>query len=435
MVSGPGQNASVERARRTRDAGGERVERGGRADQHRRRHVAAAALGVEQRLHRVGGRRRRRRCRRRCRSGSTTSSPVLHGGARPRRAPASRSSSASRSGTSCSSVLSSWAVGLIVPAGRSRSARDLPGRGGRVPRSSARSPAKTAGADSPCTSACSTPTTPPGRSSRAAPPLDHAGSRRARRSPDHSASVRVVVAGLGGDRLAGLERDVRRVADHDVDGAVEVGERVGHVALAQVDAGAGEVARGPGVGALVQLDGVDAGAGHLVGDGLRRSRRSRCTGRPRPGVGSRQRPPRSTAQPASSSVSGRGTKTPGPTAARRSGTPRCRSGAGAARGPRGAPPARRTPRRREPVRRPTSAQAGPLDAEDVGEQHLGVVLRGLAPRPRAAAAAAVGSEQPSGRHSALRRGLDGVEPGGEVGLDAGVDDGAARSPSSTWSRL
>ena len=47
-VSGPGQNALDQRARVAGEPVGERVERGGRADQHRRRHVPAAALGVEQ---------------------------------------------------------------------------------------------------------------------------------------------------------------------------------------------------------------------------------------------------------------------------------------------------------------------------------------------------------------------------------------------------
>ena len=108
---------------------------------------------------------------------------------------------------------------------------------------------------------------------------------------------------------------------------------VGEVAEPQVDAGAGQVDRRVAVGALVHLDRVHPRAGHLVGDAPSRWRPSRCRGR---------RPPArrdalacSTAQPASSSVSGRGTKTPGPTTSstwRKWALPvRCCSGSRAAR--------------------------------------------------------------------------------------------------------
>ncbi len=75
-----------------------------------------------------------------------------------------------------------------------------------------------------------------------------------------------MVARLGGDRLPGLQRDVRRVADHHVDAAVELGERRGEVAPPQLDTGAGEVALGPGVRRGVDLDGVHGGVRSLVGD-------------------------------------------------------------------------------------------------------------------------------------------------------------------------
>ena len=53
-VSGPGQNRSIKRAGVVGDAGGESVDGRRCADQHRRGHLPAPALGVEQRLHRVG---------------------------------------------------------------------------------------------------------------------------------------------------------------------------------------------------------------------------------------------------------------------------------------------------------------------------------------------------------------------------------------------
>ena len=78
--------------------------------------------------------------------------------------------------------------------------------------------------------------------------------------------VRVVVARLGGHRLPGLQRDVRRVADDHVDPPVELGKCRGQVALAQLDPGAGEVALGPGVRGGVDLDRVHRGVRSLVRD-------------------------------------------------------------------------------------------------------------------------------------------------------------------------
>jgi hypothetical protein len=80
--------------------------------------------------------------------------------------------------------------------------------------------------------------------------------------------VRVMVACLRRHGLPGLERDVRRVAHHDVDRAEEVVERRRQVALAEVDAGAGEVSLRPGVRRRVELAGMDLRPGHLVGERL-----------------------------------------------------------------------------------------------------------------------------------------------------------------------
>ena len=109
------------------------------------------------------------------------------------------------------------------------------------------------------------PTTPPGLRSRAA---------RTRQDPDRvepvvageQRQVRVVVAGLDRDRLPGLERDVRRVADHDVDG-----RRPGRRRPWPCRPGAGRRRCRPGCARpsawarLVELHGVHPGAGHLVG--------------------------------------------------------------------------------------------------------------------------------------------------------------------------
>ena len=73
-VSGPGQNSSTRARAHAGHPDRERVERGRRRDQDRRRHVAAAALGVEQ-LGPRPCRRRRRPGRRRCRSACTTRPP------------------------------------------------------------------------------------------------------------------------------------------------------------------------------------------------------------------------------------------------------------------------------------------------------------------------------------------------------------------------
>ena len=96
----------------------------------------------------------------------------------------------------------------------------------------------------PCAGRPPVPSCPAGRRARrprcrpvaaAGPPRPRRPAwRRARPTPDHSASDGSWSA-TSGSRISGAERDVRRVAHHDVDGAVEVGEGVGHVAEPQVD--------------------------------------------------------------------------------------------------------------------------------------------------------------------------------------------------------
>ena len=222
-----------------------------------------------------------------------------------------------------------------------------------------------------------------------------------------------MVAGLGGHRLPGLQRDVRRVADHDVDRAGQVVEGVGHVAVPQVDAGAGEVALGPGVGAPRRARRRAPGRRAPRRRPRGRSRPSRCRGRPRPAARASRRTA-SIAQPASSSVSGRGTNTPGPTT---SSTWRKCGGAGevlqrlagrAARDQRVV----RSRLRRATRRRPATSRRE-VDAEHVGEQ-LG---RRRAPgdaTPAAASRSAAARQRTRGARSLLER----LEPGGQVGLDA-----------------
>ena len=88
----------------------------------------------------------------------------------------------------------------------------------------------------------------------------------------------VVVADLDGHGLPGVERDVRRVADHQVNRTVEFAERVGEVAAVQHDPARcvrvtlhvlADVALGPGPGERVALDRVHPGPGHLLADGQR----------------------------------------------------------------------------------------------------------------------------------------------------------------------
>ena len=176
-------------------------------------------------------------------------------------------------------------------------------------------------ARSPCWSACSMPSQPPGRSSRAAVTSSPRTTSRPS-GPPHSASGGSWSAtSRGTPRAVG---HVGRVGDDDVDGAVELAQqRRGRSCRrpSTVDRGVarrgagGRVVPGPLDRPGVALDGGDPGAGVLVRDRQRDRARARRPGRRRSGAG---RPAsRSSAQPASSSVSGRGTKTPGPTASSR----------------------------------------------------------------------------------------------------------------------
>ena len=169
------------------------------------------------------------------------------------------------------------------------------------------------------------PSRPPGRSSRAAV-TSRPRTTSSPSGPPHSAS--------GGSwsatsrRHAGAVGHVRRVGDDEVDrpSSSVSSAGIGHVArpaarpaVARRCPGGG-VVPGPRDRAGVALDGGDPRAGELVRDRRARGRRSRCRGRRRRARG---RPAqRSIAQPASCSVSGRGTNTPGPTA-----SSRCRNGA------------------------------------------------------------------------------------------------------------
>lgn len=76
---------------------------------------------------------------------------------------------------------------------------------------------------------------------------------------------RVVRSDLGVADL-GAHRDVRRVADDDVDRTAQIGAAGRHVAEAQFDVSAQAVDASPLVRHRVGLDGVHASIGDLVGD-------------------------------------------------------------------------------------------------------------------------------------------------------------------------
>ena len=241
--------------------------------------------------------------------------------------------------------------------------------------------------------------------------------------------LRVVVAGLGARPTPRLERDVGRVArPRRRRVPSRSSNAVGDVAEAQVDAGAGEVALGPGVGAPRRAPpraprrpgtssatpGDRAGAGAQVDHhgAAPSSARARC----------------SIAQPASTSVSGRGTNTPGPTASSRWRKPappvRCWSGSRAARRATRASYAL-APGRRRRRRRATAAAAS--SAEHVRQQLVGVVRRGWRRRPSRSRRRP--RQRPRSRLAGSR--LEGRQPGGQVGLDARLDDrlrGRRRAP-------
>ena len=200
--------------------------------------------------------------------------------------------------------------------------------------------------------------------------------------------LRVVVAHLGVDRLL-ARRHVRRVAHHHVDAprpapsnrsasARRVAD-VADVGRPQLDPAGGEVgdvlAR-PGPGRVAHLDGDDAARGAPRSRRPGRSRPSRHTGR-RPAAVPSLRPgergPAAMAAPATSSVSGRGTNTPGADRSTRSrnGARPVRCCSGTRREP-ARPPGRRTRGARVCRRRGQPGDLAAGDAQRVRRQQLGV---------------------------------------------------------------
>ena len=190
----------------------------------------------------------------------------------------------------------------------------------------------TCAADSPCASACSAPTQPPGRSSRAA--VDSSTRMASARPRPTRARARGRGRGPRGRRsprprggcTAGCTRPRRRCRP-----ARGMRRPCRHAGGRPRSAGCeGPTRARPGPAPL-----RDLGAGHLVRT-LRAIAPSRSRGRRRPGS-SPASPARSIAQPARSSVSGRGTKTPGPTS-----SSTCRNAAEPVRYWRGSRAARRS---------------------------------------------------------------------------------------------
>ena len=197
-----------------------------------------------------------------------------------------------------------------------------------------------------------------------------------------------------------------------------------------------EVALGPGERLGRQLDGARPAPAAPRRRPTRRSRRTRCRGRRRAGARRRARsaraPRRATAS-TTTSVSGRGTKTPGPTS-----RVRCRKYARPVRccsGIRVAAPVdqrRRTPAPGPAVHRVVPDQVAGLDAEHVRGQEPGVVAAALDAR----------RGQPLGgraqqRLQAATLGRQRHAPESRSARSASTQAWTtpSRSPSSTWSRL
>ena len=283
----------------------------------------------------------------------------------------------------------------------------------------------------------------PGRRRARRPPLPRAGAAAAaRRSrtphgvepvlPREEREVRVVVARLGGDRLPGLERDVRRVArprrrrcrrGRRTPSTASPSRRSTPVPAARLALGVAERVGGSSSTACTSA------SRHLVGDGR--------GDRARPGAQvdhhrRRRRADRacSIAHPASSSVSGRGTKTPGPTASstwRNAAVPvRCCSGSRAARRVEQGVVRAPLPRRRG--RRPAAACRAARRARAPG----GARRRARARRRRRRGAAAAAS-----RRAWLGRTLSASRAASRAAMSASTQESrtGSRSPSSTWSRL
>ena len=167
----------------------------------------------------------------------------------------------------------------------------------------------------PWLSACSMTSTPPSRSSTAARAATATGHRQPVGRPAVERDLRVVVAHLGVDRH-GPDGDVRRVADDDVDLAVEVVERPSSRRRAarrrrgRAGRGSRRPSRAPGRTARRR---ARVARGHLVLDRERDGARAGAQVDDQRRPATRRGRRRSRARP-STSVSGRGTKTPGPTA-------------------------------------------------------------------------------------------------------------------------
>ena len=260
------------------------------------------------------------------------------------------------------------------------------------------------------------PTTPPGRSSAAARCSERADRVQAVGAGEQR-EVRVVVARLGGHRLPGLERDVRRVADHHVDGARR-GRRTRSARSPRrrstpVPA---RLRSAQACAARVELDGVH---GRRAAPRRRppwRSRPSRCTRSTTTGASS----PRACLDRPAGEQLGLGPRHEDAGPDRQLDVPEV-GGAGEvlerlAGGPAGdqrvvrvAPPA-------AAPRRPAAA-ATRVGAEHVREQ-LGGVVVGTGDAGRAQPVGGLGQQRPAARHA---QASSAVEPGGHVGLDAGVE--------------
>ena len=188
-------------------------------DQHRRRHLAAPALGVEQLGHGVGvegvggdavdgvGGQHHQLAALECQSGGLDGGlPLLRGGG--------------REALGCH--------GPIVPGALSRSGDGPRDRGGRAPRAHRPVAVKTAGAEPPLHVGVLGPHHSPGPQQHRGALLEERASRRDRRAPEKSARCGSWSRASAATDSQAVERDVRRVADHDVDLVQQVVEGVGH---------------------------------------------------------------------------------------------------------------------------------------------------------------------------------------------------------------
>ena len=249
----------------------------GRADQHRRGHVAAAALGLEQ-VADGGGVKASAPMPYTVSVGSTTSSPRLIAEVASRSPARGRSRRSSR--TPCHRALPRWkraaAAGRCVCRVRSRGAvhahclagRDEARPVGQIAVVGRVGPAGSSREDPrhrpPCASACSTTTSPPGRSSRRAArstTADGVEPVRARRTGPARGRGRAPRGRRGPARSSGMYGGL--LIDQ-VDRAVEVGQRVERVAGCRSTRGPARCAR-PSGARLVSSTACTP-ARHLLGD-------------------------------------------------------------------------------------------------------------------------------------------------------------------------